>query len=191
MKQLQHNRGVREYRQLNALSRRHGAVLFGSTFASGIHVTELAQDYSMGQPVYNRSVEQLSVFEAGELLSTCVYDLEPDSVFVNLGDADLDFEAHSMEEVLAQYEWILYQIHATLRKCEIYLVSVCAGHPNAAQFNQALRNLARNAGCRYVDITSARTDEHPELRAFGIMKGYLRSRGLCFGDALGVAPEYM
>lgn len=187
MKPLLRSKGLREYHQLNALGQRHGAVLFGSTFASRLHLSELAQDYSLYTPVYNRSIENLSVYDAGESLQTCVLDLVPDSIFVNLGDADLDFSDHTMEEVLGQYEWILSQIHSALRRCELYVVSVCSDHPNTAEFNRALRNLAKSAGCRYVDITSAAQSQRPELKAFSVLKGHLR-RGISFADAMSMAP---
>lgn len=182
-------RNLSEYQQLNALSRHHGAVLFGSTFASGIRVTELAQDCDLSRPVYNRSLEHVSVFDAAQLLDVCVYQLEPEAVFVNLGEEDLDCADHTLEEAIAQYEWVLYQIHAHLRKCQIHVVSVRADHPNSLRFNQALRELARNAGCRYVDITDACAGEQPEMRAFGVLRGFLRPRHLSFCDAMSISSQ--
>lgn len=181
-------RKLNEYSQLNDLCHRQGAVLFGSTFAAGIRMTELAQDYDLSRPVYNRSLEHVSVFDAADLLDACVYQLEPQAVFVNLGEDDLDFTDHTMDEVIAQYEWILYQIHAHLRKCQIHVVSVCGGHANSLRFNQALRALAKNAGCRYVDISDASVSELPEVRAFGVLRSFLWPRNLTFGDAMGIAP---
>ena len=181
---------LEEFNQLNPLSHSHGAVLFGSTFAAKMHLTELAQDFSLSMPVYNRSVAEASVFDADAMLAACVFNLAPDQVFVNLGEQDLDFKDHTFEEIIMQYEWILYQIHAHDKKCRIYVMSLFSTHTNAPMFNEALKKLAHNAGCHFVDIASM-SQERQEVQAFGIMKHFLRTKALRFGDAMSIAPDYI
>ncbi|MFI3313713.1 MAG: hypothetical protein R3Y62_07475 [Eubacteriales bacterium] len=180
---------VAEYAQLNSVVQYGGAVVFGSTFSANLHVSELAQNFQTQQFMYNRSVENLSIVDAVKLLEPCVLDLYPEIVFINLGETDLDFDRCTLLELIAQYEWILYQIHAKLKNCSVEIVSVCSEHPNATLFNRALLNMAKQAGCGFVDLEPVLSAKCPEVRAFGILRSFLQNGHLCFGDAMALAME--
>ena len=65
------------YSELNRRAVKGGAVLFGSTFASRIPFSELAEDFAKGTPGYNRSVAGLSLENSESCIDECVYALEP------------------------------------------------------------------------------------------------------------------
>ncbi len=180
---------IAEYQQLNSVAQYGGAVVFGSTFAANLHVSELAQNFQTQQFMYNRSVDGLSIVEAIKVLESCVLELYPETVFINLGEADLDFDHGTLAELVAQYEWILYQIHAKLKNCTIEIVSICSDHPNTVVFNRALKTMAKQAGCGYVDLEPVLSATRPEVRAFGILRSFLHNGHLCFGDAMALAIE--
>lgn len=172
---------LKKYEKLNAISKPGNAVLFGSTFASTIPVNEMVLDYGINQIIYNRSIKGLSVFNAKNYLKTCVVDLKPRKVFISLGEEDLK---RDIPEVIAQYEWLLYQLHSSLKDCRIYLISVCRRDKNVAALNNAIKRLASETGCQYISISDAASDEAPEFRAFSIIKTYLRECPINFCDAM-------
>ncbi len=178
---------LESYEELNRVCHFNGTVLFGATTASKIHVSELAQSCALNQVIYNRSLPGLSVFGGRDVLKTCVLDLCPDEVFVQLGEEDLSFENHTLTNILTEYEWLLYEIHGKLPRCTIKIVSVPTGHANSCKLNRALENLANQAGCGFVDMTPVSTAPHPEVRAFSILKGNMHQNPLCFGDAMNLA----
>lgn len=175
------NPSLKKFEKLNVLSKPGNAVLFGSTFASTLPVSELSQDYGISQIVYNRSINRLSVFDAKDYIKTCVIDLAPQKVFIALGEEDLDKE---ISEVIAQYEWLLYQIHSKLKDCRIYLVSVCSKNKNTTTINDAIQKLAIESGCNYVSISDVLLNDMPELKAFNIIKTYLRDYPINFTEAM-------
>ena len=81
---------LENYRMLNKVARKGGAVLFGSTFARNIPLGELKQDFEFDCDLYNRSLTDLSVFDVGGVLEDCVIGLEPRKVLIQLGETDLD-----------------------------------------------------------------------------------------------------
>lgn len=172
---------LKKFEKLNTLAKPGNAVLFGSTFASTLPLSELSQDYDIDQIVYNRSINGLSVFNAKDYIKTCVIDLSPQKVFIALGEEDLD---KAIPEVIAQYEWLLYQIHSKLKNCRIYLVSVCSKSKSSAAINDAIQKLAADSGCNYVCISDAFLNDIPELKAFNIIKTYLRDYPINFTEAM-------
>lgn len=172
---------LKKFNELNSVSRLGSTVLFGSTFASTLPINELSQDYGLNHIVYNRSIEGLSIADAKNYIKTCVTDLAPNKLFIALGDEDLDKD---VSEIISQYEWLLYQIHSTLKNCRIYLVSVCSKKSGTATLNKAIKNLAADSGCKYINISDAVSDELPELKAFNILKTYLRDCPINFADAM-------
>lgn len=171
------------YEALNQISRIGGIVLFGSTFANSIPVHELSDYFELDMPIYNRSVAHLTLERAKDYLKPCLFDLHPDKVFIQLGEDDLNA---SVSSSIDQYEWLLYQIHAELPDCRIYVLSVCSKKQNVKQFNQALQRLAIEVGCRFIDISDSEQHQRPTFRAFRILQPFFRDRSISFADAFSL-----
>lgn len=170
------------FSRLNSIAEPRCAVFFGSDCFANLPVCELSQDYSIDMPVYNRSVHGLRVENAEQYLSDCIYRLNPSKVFVNLGEADLNSPSFEMQRFLSAYEWLLYTLHSHC--CgRIYVASIASEHPLAESVNHALRRLARNTGCDFIDITAAASDDDREIRIFECFRSYLHSRPISFADA--------
>lgn len=59
-----YEREVENFRKLNRIAKKNSVVLLGSTFAKDIPVSELVQTFDIDCNVYNRSLTDLSVFDA-------------------------------------------------------------------------------------------------------------------------------
>lgn len=174
------------YKRLNDSAEANGVVFFGSDCFAGVPFGELSRDFCVDTPVYNRSIRGLSVYDAEKLLPECVYQLKPAKVFVNLGDADLANADFDLDRFLAAYEWLLYTLHAHC-KSQIYTVSVLSGHPMAARANEGIKQIAKSAGCAFLDISDALNSDCQEVQVFQHIRHHLRTHAIDFAEAFQIA----
>ena len=173
------------FNHLNSISEAHGAVFFGSDCFAELPVGELARDFNIDLPVYNRGISGLTVEDAANVLEDCVFSLEPHKVIVALGTEDLKDPAFDIKEFINKYEWLLYSLNSRL-KCRIYITSVMSTSPMASDVNAALKNLAAACGCRYIDISRTSACDNPMLRMFDILRNNLRERPISFTEAMSL-----
>ena len=102
-----YERELKNFRQLNKIAKRHGVVLFGSSFAKEIPVCELRQTFDLDCAIYNRSITDLSVFDAKDLLEDCVDTLKPTRILLQLGETDLERGYKTIPEIISAYESIV------------------------------------------------------------------------------------
>lgn len=174
---------IEKYREMNRLAKPGGVVFLGSDHLAELPIAEIAASFNVSENIYNRSVPNLSIGEISEYLGVCVRELNPAKVFINLGDADIKNGNVDVEDFVAKYEWLLYSIHMGSH-ADIYIVSVLSRSPLAVKINSALRRLAYDSGCAFIDITDVLDSETPDLRMFDIMKYYIRRRPIDFSDAM-------
>ena len=174
---------MKKYAEMNRIADKGGVVFFGSNHLAKIPVSELGRSFRMQEALYNRSVADTCISELQDTLHTCVLDLEPEKVFVNLGDADLQQAHLNMDDFIAKYEWLLYSIH-TRTNAKIYVVSVLEDTPTARRMNTRLKRLAAECGSDYVDVTEVLDTDRPEVRTFELLKAYIRSRLISFSEAM-------
>lgn len=169
---------LKKYRQLNKVAQGDGVVLFGSSFAKEIPVGELKQGFEIDCNIYNRSLTDLSVFDAADVLKDCVTDLSPSKVLLQLGETDLERGFKSITEIVKQYELLIRQIKARIKGCRIVIVSVCDTERTLfpAELNAKLEELAKSLGCEYADVSSALDNDAPSVKIFGLLKRFIRGR---------------
>lgn len=161
------------YSELNRRAVKGGAVLFGSSFASRIPFSELAEDFAKGTPGYNRSVAGLSLANAESCLEECVYALEPSKLFLCFGDN----ESAPADEYILCYEKLLYRLRMRLPQCDIYVVSAV---PEAHGYDSQLASAAADAGCRFINTDDAA--QHESL--LDRLRCLMRTRPMSFFDAI-------
>lgn len=179
---------ISEYRALNRLAEPGGIVLFGSTSASQIPLNELTQDYNIDVPIYNRSVENLTIENAEHYISSCIAPLQPKTILLHFGEEELESGNKTVEEMIESYRWFLYQLHTTLPKSHLILVSVNEQNAEAIRYNHALKALAREHGCEYTDGPSGNLDGAYALRFFQTLRAFLFDRTMTLADALRYYP---
>lgn len=173
------------YKKLNVLSRKGSAVCFGAHFFSSMNIEELALDYPVGVSVYNRSFEKLDIASAASVAESCLYELQPSKIFINIGENDVQSVHFDEKAFASKYEWLLLTIHRNCINSRLFIVSVVSDSPAAIQLNSRLEALAKEVGCTYVDINVPQNDGNIFLRAFNILKSYIRNFPPSFADAMG------
>lgn len=173
-----YERELTNYQILNQRVSANGVVILGSSFAKEIPVNELKQSVGIDSDIYNRSITDLSVFDGKYVLEDCVYDLNPKRVLLNLGETDLECGFRTIDEIVEAYRTLIDDIKVTSKHCEVIVVSVCSNRENIhpEELNKRLQALAKEKKCRYADITAAFATEAPRIKAFDLLKSFLRDR---------------
>lgn len=164
---------LHDFIALNAMAKNAGIVCFGSSTFAKMNMLELAMDCGLNVPLYNRSIEGLTLEDSAEVLERVIIPLQPSKIFVNFGEED---SVEDVQEFVARYEWLLLNIHRTCKNCRIYIVSVRSDKSFAGPLNKGLAELSKSTGCRFVDISFG--------SAFGSLRPYMRSFPIDFADAM-------
>lgn len=182
-----YERELASYRRLNEIAKKNGVVLFGSSFAKDIPVCELKQAFELDCDIYNRSFTDLSVFDAKELLDECVLKLAPHKVLLQMGETDLERGYHTIPEIVAEYEKTVNEIKKADKYCDVIVVSVCDNGSGVypEELNKQLEAMADRCGCKYADITPAFANESPTVKAFSMLKRFMRDR-ISFCDTVSM-----
>lgn len=182
-----YEREAEEYSRLNELAVRNSVVLFGSTFAKEIPVGELRQAFDLDLNIYNRSFTDVSVFDAEPLLMECVESLAPSKILLQLGETDLERGYRSVPEIISAYDTLVKNIKKRNRFTDIVIVSICENSNGIqpSEFNSQLENMAKKNKCRFADISNASSDRMPAVKAFSMLKMFMRN-GITFCDAMNM-----
>lgn len=178
---------LNKYHHLNGIAERNCIVCFGSDSFSKIPFTELSRSFSIDTPVYNRSINGLSIENCEEVLKECVYELCPSKVFLNIGEQDIERTDFDCEKFISTYEWLLYTMH-THCGGRIYVVSIAVDSPRASYVNEKLEKVAQNTGCKFIDISAPKEKSQvEELMIFDKIRYYLRSKNLTLSEIFNLA----
>ena len=166
------------YHKLNKIAQKNKTVILGSSFAKAIPVCELKQSFDLNVTIYNRSITNLSVFDIKPFLNDCVFALAPKKLLLNLGETDLEQGTHSIPEIIEAYENLITYIKTNTKHCTIVIISVCNNdnelHPE--ELNRQLEALAEKTNCQYADISPAFSHDTPSIKAFSLLKFFLRDK---------------
>lgn len=184
-----YEREAEEYMELNEIAEKNleenGVVIMGSTFAKEMPVGELVQSFELDYNVYNRSFTDLSIADAETLFANCVQTLEPAKIILQLGETDLERGFKSVPELIKEYTALVKDIKKRNRFSDIVIVSVCenANGIQPAEFNSQLEKMADGLGCKYADITESVKDNMPAVKAFSLLRRFMRN-GISFCEAM-------
>ena len=175
------------YRAVNDITLKGEIVVFGSTFMANFPFYELSQKYLMHNAVYNRSIEDLTLAEAEEILSESVLEVKPAKVFLSLGEKDLGDPA-----ALSAYHRIVRKITAKLPNAKLYLLPVQASENtenegDRSAFNENLRQLAERTGAVYLDLPEQLKGENLYKKVFKRLNCFFHGSKLSFSEAFSYA----
>lgn len=174
------------YEEYNSVAEKNGIVFLGSNYFYSLPICELAQDYKINEVIYNRSIPNCCIDQISDKLNTCVMELCPKKIFVNIGDEDVKNANLDVDEFMAKYEWLLYTIH-TQTNADIYIVSIISSSPLALEINRRLKTLAKETGSQYIDLGLINSSPKPNLKIFDILRFYLRNHPITFAEAMNMA----
>lgn len=183
-----YEREAENFCQLNKVAKANGIVLFGSSFAKNIPVYELKQAFNIECDIYNRSLADISIFNAEDLIDDCVIKLSPQKVLLQLGETDLKQGYHTIPEIIKEYEKIISKLKSTDRHVNIVIVSICENDPNICpnKLNKELELMAHRTKCQYADISSAFSNDSPYIKAFNLLKFFMMDK-ITFSNAMTLA----
>ena len=147
---------IKNYEKLNELAEQGGIVIFGCGADKDIPTGEIRQAFAVESKIYNRSFENLSITEAVSVYEKVVAQLEPKTVLLHIGEADLATFAENPTEVDNKYMELIKAIKAQNKKCRIAVVSLknYEGDAQIAELNKHLKYIADSEKCEYVDISA-------------------------------------
>ena len=146
------------YNKLNELAETDGIVIFGCKEDKNIPTGELCRAFSVDTNVYNRSFDELSVKDAVEVYEQTVAPLNPETLLIHLGEADIDFFTQNPSEFDNKYRELINTVRKHNKKCRISVISLrnYKNDRNITEMNKHLKYLADSEKCEYGDIASKR-----------------------------------
>ena len=148
---------IKKYTKLNELAKSGGIVIFGGKNDKSIPLCELKQAFSIGETLYNRSIDGLSVTNAADVYDACVAPICPETVILHIGEAEADSFETAPAEFDIKYSELIRHIKA-VNGCRIAVVSVknSGAGANADRINEHLRHIAETERCEFCDISVRR-----------------------------------
>lgn len=181
---------VRRYQRLNKLVRPHQILFVGSSLMEQFPIYELLLDEQLPYTIYKRGVGGFTTGELLENMDTCIYELQPDYIYINIGTNDLNVQDYSETGLIDRYREILHGIQEHLPNAKLYLLAYYPVNPivavsipymkEALQFrtntritsaNAAVKKLAAECGAEYLDLNAGITDEAGNLKAEYTIEG--------------------
>lgn len=159
---------LEKFRRINTVSFSGGIVFVGSDCFAELPISELASGFKLDENIYNRSINGATVSDISRALNECVFDLRPTKVFFNLGEIEAE-NGISEKEFISSYEWLLYTVHGNC-SAEIYVVSIEEKSLLHSRYNEAIKALCDETGCKFIDITTAFGGTNTELKVFDALK---------------------
>lgn len=179
---------LERYHKLNFTAEK-GCVLFaGSSLMEMFPVEKFAHEDGLPVTVYNRGVGGFITDELIATVDTCIIDLAPKKLFINIGTNDLSDASRSMEQIMSNYALILDEVKKAVPEVRMYLmayypVNYSAATPEMkpcllirsnekiARANEEVKMLADRFGASYIDVTAPLKDENGDLRAEYTIEG--------------------
>lgn len=152
------NMDMHKYKVLNELAEKHGIVVFGGSEDMNVPLGELKQAFDIESKMYNRSISNLSINNAISAYDACVAPLEPETVLLHIGNADLDFFAENASAFDQKYRELIAHIRNLDKNCRIAIVSLKNDEVDslAADMNTHLKYIADSERCEYGNISTKR-----------------------------------
>lgn len=169
---------VKMYKAINELAVKGEIVVFGSTFTANFPFYELMQGKVTDYAVYNRSIENLHIRDAAEVVDDCVKSLSPKKLFIIFGDTD-----EINETFFKDFERLILNIKHSLKNTEIYLIPACDKETEI--YEDRLKKLASKTHCTFISFNKSIL-LIPYKTAFNRMNVFFRNGGIDFTEAFGI-----
>lgn len=178
------------FRRLNKFVRPHQILFVGSSLMEQFPIYELLLDRQLPYVIYNRGVGGSTSFDLMEHMDECVYELQPDYIYINIGTNDMNMPDYTEEGLIGRYRRIIREIREHLPDAKLFLLAYYPVNPKVAEnnpvikealrvrsntrirsANEAVRKLAEETGARFLDLNGGITDENGCLKADYTIEG--------------------
>ncbi|MGN0597576.1 MAG: GDSL-type esterase/lipase family protein [Ruminiclostridium sp.] len=179
---------LENYRKENKTAVKGETVLTGSSLMEMFPVNKFLDETGNNRIVYNRAIGGYISDELLAALDTCVLELKPRRVFINIGTNDLSDSRIPMERLMGNYDKILTIIEENVPGVEIYLMAYYPVNYEAAAenmkeclkvrsnekiilANKEVEKLAAKHKQHYIDINDNLKDDKGRLKAEYTIEG--------------------
>lgn len=180
---------VRRFRYLNEFVRKGQIVFAGSSLMEQFPIYEFLLDDQLPFTIYNRGVGGFTTDEFLAAMEDCVFALEPAHLFLNIGTNDLNGPEYQLSHLIENYDKILQAIHERLPETKVYLLAYYPVNPTVqtdpymqdvfqhrtnariCEASDAVRELAKRHGARFLDCNAELTDAEGNLKAEYTIEG--------------------
>ena len=178
------------FRHLNRFVRKHQILFVGSSLMEQFPIYELLLDRQLPYVIYNRGVGGSTTFDLMEHMDECVYELEPEDIYINIGTNDMNMPDYSEDALIERYRTILTGIREHLPKAKIFMLAYYPVNPAVAEnnpamkealrvrsnariqsANNAVKKLAEDVGVQFLDLNDGIKDENGCLKAEYTIEG--------------------
>src|SRR5690625_2985713 len=176
---------LNRYKPLNKFAMKGQILFVGSSLMERFPVNELQQTLDKKFIIYNRGVGGFVTNELLTAMNTCICDLFPSKIFINIGTNDIASPEYIQKNLIANYDRILKEIKSQLPHCKVYMVAYypvnqkmdfpsvneeteiepnTRTNPTLQEANKALKNLAKTYHYQYIDVNDGLVDTTGNLK---------------------------
>ena len=139
---------VEKYRQLNK-SAKKGQILFvGSSLMEHFPINEILMSRGLSAVIYNRGISGYTIPELLESMEEQIFELEPATIFINIGTNDISIPDETRDKFEADYRKVLSQIKDRLPKSRVFVMAYYPVNLKVAERVQAWPEAATAAKLR-------------------------------------------
>lgn len=190
MGKLDREQKYERFRHLNRFVRPHQILFVGSSMMEQFPIYELLLDRQLPWTIYNRGVGGSTSFDLMAHMDECVYELQPDYIYINIGTNDMNMPDYTEEGLIGRYRRIIRDIRLRLPEARLFMLAYYPVNPAVAEnnppmkealqvrsnarirsANEAVRKLAEETGARYLDLNGGITDGSGCLKAEYTVEG--------------------
>lgn len=173
------------FHAINDMAIKGEIVIFGSSFTANFPFYELSQSYVMSNAIYNRSISDITIKDAIEVLQQCVIDIKPRKVFLCFGESEPDLKV-----AIADYKKLIYKLKEKLPNCDIFVLSVKEIDDETKSFNESLLTLTERENVKFLKINYDDDNGIAKYKkVFKKLSCFFRNNTLDLTDAFIVASK--
>ena len=150
-----------------AKSEKNAVIVFGGSLDNSIPVAELAKSFDFNFSIFNKSVPELSVKDAGAYFTSYIKPMHPEAMILHIGERDLNLFKADSSEFDSLYIKLIEEIRNTNAKCRIALISLYndVSNQTVAEMNRHIKAIADSEKCEFIDVENAKLWKPESSRA--------------------------
>lgn len=173
---------IEEYAQLNSCTKEHGIVIFGQNFFRTFPIGEMAYKSGIHTDIYNRSLSDTDINTMIDNIDVCVTALNPDKVFINIGEVDIKADDFNLDDFAAKYRKLIDAINVRTT-ADICIVNILTDNKLVEKANNAISKVAEETESIYINAGTKPKTAIQYLKLFDRLKCYMRDCPITFGEA--------
>lgn len=158
------------YKVFNDIVLENQILIFGSSFTANFPFYELSKKYLLSSAIYNRSIDNLTIADAIEILDDCVLNAKPVKIFYCFSNDDTNINL---------YRKLIEKTKIALPESDIYIMS----SPDADCSENEIQQLSHGNHTYFLNINYTKSFE----TIFKQLAPFFRSDKISFAEAFSIS----